>query len=181
MGDKLDPNRFGELWNPLRLQVIERELLAIQPYVVLSGGWAWHFLTPPGHVEYKHAHDHKDADVFVAPPLVAPLMALLAARGYERTWARFDRLPSDVDFNRYTRVVDDHSEPVKVMLDLFVADVPHVEASGFRVVEPSFLLSQYGVRHSSDQCFAVRIARELVARGEDVAGHPELGQYERFL
>src|SRR6188508_2128635 len=83
MGDKLDSGRFGELWNPLRLQVIEQELLAIQPYVVLSGGWAWHFLTPPGHVEYKHAHDHKDAGVFVAPPLVAPLMALLSALGYQ--------------------------------------------------------------------------------------------------
>jgi len=181
MSDQVDSSRLGELWNPVRLQMIERELTAIQPYVVLSGGWAWHFLTPPGHVEYKHAHDHKDADLFVSPPLMTPLMALLTARGYERTWTRFDSLPSDVDFTRYTRVVTSESQPVKVMLDLFVADVPSVAVAEFRVVEPKFLLSQYGVRHGSGQCFSVQIARMLVARSEEVMGHPEMAEYERFL
>jgi len=176
-----NPARAEELWNETRLAVILDEITAIRDYVVLSGGWAWHFMTPSGHTELKHAHDHKDVDVFVAPAHVGKLIALLKKRGYKKTWTRFDRLPSSQDFTRYTKVVETKDEAVKVMLDVFVAEVPSVEAGGFRVVEPKFLLSLYGSKHSSDQCFAVRIASRLLARGIDPIGRAEMGEYGEFL
>lgn len=180
MDVQLDPNGFGQRWNPVRLRVIEQELVAFQPYVVLSGGWAWHFLTPPGHTEYVAAHDHEDADVVVLPQQVAPLMVLLTARGYERAQKGCVDPDSDIDLNRYTRVVNHHAEPVKVVLGIMVADVPHVEAGGFRVIEPSLLLADAS-RHGSRACLSARIARDLVARGEKVAGHPAMADYGRFL
>lgn len=188
MRQNLKSRCWSEVWNSERLAVIGDELLALQPYVVLSGGWAWHYLTPPGHVEYKHAHDHKDVELFVAPRNVGPLLALLLSRGYRRAWTRFERLPSDVDFLRYTKTTGSFTlprrgEPMKVMVDLFIADVPSVESGGFRVLEPHFLLAQYGVRDHCDAClcFAVRIARELVNRNEPIAGHPAMADYERFI
>lgn len=180
MDVQLDPSGFSQRWNPLRLQVIEQELVAFQPYVVLSGGWAWHFLTPAGHTEYVEAHDHEDADVVVLPQQVAPLMVLLTARGYERTQSLGVGSESDIDMNRYERVVRHHAEPVKVTLEMMVADVPHVEAGGFRVIEPSLLLT-HAPPYGSRACLSARIARELVARGETVAGHPAMAEYGRFL
>jgi hypothetical protein len=175
------PARVGELWNDTRLAVILDEIKAIRDYVVLSGGWAWHFMTPPGHKEFKHAHDHKDVDLFVAPSNVGKLIAVLKSRGYKKSWTRFDRLPGSQDFTRYTKVVEMKDETVKVMLDVFVAEVPFVEAAGFRVVEPKFLLSLYGSIHSSDQCFAVRIASKLLAQGINPVGRPEMADYSEFL
>jgi hypothetical protein len=180
MGDRPEPSFFGQRWNPLQLQVIERELAAVQPYVLVSGGWAWHLLTPGEHTEYTQAHNHDGADLFVPPPYVAPLLALLSARGYTRVWSGFDRLPSDADFTRYARTIYGEAEPVKVVFDLFVADVPCVDVGGFRVVAPSHLLSLDG-HSSSDRCLSALIARELIARGEDVVGHPALAKFERFF
>ena len=48
--------RLGEQWNPERLAVLQAEIEALKDYVTLSGGWAWHYMTPAGHIEYKHAH-----------------------------------------------------------------------------------------------------------------------------
>lgn len=160
-----NPARAGEPWNETRLAVILEEITALRDDIVLSGGWAWHFMTPPGHTELKHAHDHKDVDVFVAPAHVGKLIALLKARGYKKSWTRFDRLPDSQDFTRYTKVVERKDEAVKVMLDVFIAEAPFVEAGGFRVVEPKYLLSLYGNVHGSGQCFAVRIASKLLSQG----------------
>ncbi|MGI4789872.1 MAG: hypothetical protein ACRYFS_13595 [Janthinobacterium lividum] len=130
-------------------------------------------------MELKHAHDHKDADLFVTPENVPVLMMLLLGRGYERTWTRFDG-QSD-DFHRYVRAMGG-TKPIKVILDLFTGVVPFVEiASGVRVVEPRHLLSLYGVKHSSDQCFAVQIAKRLVAAGINPNGRAEMADYSTFL
>lgn len=77
--------------------------------------------------------------------------------------------------------LDGDGKPVKVMLDLFAEEVPFVEVAGFRVLEPSFLLAQYGHWHGSDQCFSVQIARRLLDRGVNPVGHPEMAIYEPYL
>jgi hypothetical protein len=181
MGAPHNPARLGELWDEDRLAILLGELRAVRGLVVVSGGWAWHFMTPAGHMEFKHAHDHKDIDLFVKPSEVAFLIAALKRRGYERTWTRFDGLAQSRDFSRYAKTVERDGGPVKVMLDLFVEEVPVVEMAGFRVLEPSFLLAQYGLRHGSDQCFSVQIARNLMERGINPVGHAEMADYGPFL
>ncbi len=69
------------------------------------------------------------------------------ADGYEKMWTRFD---------------------------IFTEAVPSVEtASGGDVVEPQFLFSLYGMKHSSIECFSVAIAKDLIARGESPVGNYE--------
>jgi hypothetical protein len=176
-----NPARVGELWNETRLAMILHELEAVRDLAVISGGWAWHFMTPPAHTELKHAHDHKDVDVFVAPAHVSKLIDILKRRGYEKSWTRFGRLPDSQDFTRYTKIVEMKNEAVKIMLDVFIAEVPCVTVGEFRVVEPKFLLSLYGRKHGSDQCFAVRIASKLLAQGINPVGRPEMADYREFL
>jgi len=175
------PARVGELWNETRLAIILNEIEAIRDFAVISGGWAWHFMTPPAHTEFKHAHDHKDVDVFVAPANVGMVIDILKRRGYKKSWTRFDRLPDSQDFTRYTKIVAMKNEVVKIMLDVFIAEVPHVAVGEFRVVEPKFLLSLYGRKHGSDQCFAVRIASKLLAQGINPVGRPEMADYREFI
>jgi hypothetical protein len=163
------------------MAIILEEISAIRDYVVISRGWAWHFMTPPGHAEFKHAHDHRDADLFVAPKEAASLLALLKNRGYQKTWTRFDRMPGSQTFSRHTKHVQTHEEIVKVMLDLFVAEAPFVETRGFKVVEPKYLLSLYGRVHGSDKCFSVRIAKRLIAAGINPVGRSEMADYSKFL
>jgi hypothetical protein len=180
MGAPHNPARLGELWDDNRLAILLGEMRAIRGPVVVSGGWAWHFMTPAGHMEYRHAHDHKDIDLFVNPSEVAFLIAALKRRGYERTWTRFDGLAQSRDFFRYAKTVERNGCPVKVILDLFVEEAPFVEVGGYRVLEPSFLLAQYGLRHGSDQCFSVQIARKLLEQGISPVGRAEMANYEPF-
>lgn len=86
-----------------------------------------------------------------------------------------------MDVACHLRLVDMDGKLVKVMLDLFVEAVPSVEVAGFRVLEPSVLLAQYGHRHGSEQCFSVQIARRLLERGISPVGHPEMANYQPFL
>jgi len=65
MSDPHNQNRYGELWPLLRIDTGLAELEAIKLFIIVSGGWAWHFMSHSGHREYKHAHDHKDIDLFV--------------------------------------------------------------------------------------------------------------------
>jgi len=201
MGDPPNPARIHERWNLHRIAVMEREIAAIREFGVLSGGWGWRLMSP-AHVECEQLHDHKDIDIFVYPHAFSALVGLLGERGYAKAWTRFDD-PSR-EFIRFARYVENACpncledavlaegqefvcvgcnvrwaespcEVVKVILDLFVETVPElVLANGHRVVEPATLLTFYGDRHSSDRCVAVKAARELVARGEAVVGHPSL-------
>ena len=105
MADPHNPARYGETWPQHRIDAYQVVLDVLKPFVVFSGGWAWHFLSPPGHTEYKHAHDHKDVDLMVPTQQVATVMGSLQFLGFEKVRTRFDHLPSAEDFRRYEKVI----------------------------------------------------------------------------
>lgn len=172
--------RYGETWPEAKIKACFEELGHLRPHVALSGGWAWHFLSPVGHVELKHAHDHKDIDIFVPPANVGMVVALLKSRNFERVATIYDRLPSAEDFRRYEKVVEYRAEAaedlvsVRITIDFFVGDHPSRLVDGWRVVEPAIMLGFYSNIHSSDKCFAVQAAAQLLAQGIDPEGHPDL-------
>jgi hypothetical protein len=172
-------NRYGEEYDPEEIEAIRAEIEVVRDFVAVSGGWAWHFMSPP-HTELKHAHDHKDADLFVDPDRLWEMLPLIKSRGFEKVWTRFDGLTEN--FVRYVKVVEGESRPIKVIFDLFVEKVPTTETpSGVRIVEPNYLISLYGVKHSSESCFSLQIARRLLARGESPIGHPDMTDFSAFL
>lgn len=103
MGDPHNPARMGEKWNPHRWHVLANEIEAVKEYGALSGGWAWHFMSPP-HEEEKHLHDHRDIDLHVFPSRFAELVVALEGRGYKRQKTRFDD-PSG-EFIRYEKYIE---------------------------------------------------------------------------
>jgi len=167
--------RYGETWDQQHINLCRGILEAIRTQVVLSGGWAWHFMSPKGHVELKHAHDHKDIDLFVPPQEVPEVVAFLKRAGFERTWTKYDRLESKEDFRRYEKTSQlPGLKTRRVTIDFFVRAVPERLVQGFRVVEPATLLTFYSNIHTSDKCFAVKAASRLLAQGIDPEGHPDL-------
>ncbi len=182
MSDPHNQNRYGELWPLLRIDTGLAELEAIKLFIIVSGGWAWHFMSPEGHREYKHAHDHKDIDLFVYPENVATVVSILKGRGFEKVWTKYDKLPSEQDFRRYEKRVEDENQiSVKVTIDFFVkSDIPYRDIKGWQIVEPEFLLGLYKSIHSSDNCFAVQAAVQLINKGIDPVGRPELVEIPRI-
>ena len=169
MGDPHNVARYGEIWEQRRIGAYLRDMEKLKPYVVLSGGWAWHFLSPKGHVEYKHCHDHKDLDILVPSVRVNRVMGLIYELNYKKVSTKYDRFPSDEDFRRYERTVEDGSEhPFKLTIDFFVYSDPSTLTTpeGWKVVHPEELLKLYGTIHSSDKCWAVRSAKKLLENGE---------------
>ena len=171
-----NPKRYGETWPQERIDASLAELAEIRERVTLSGGWAWHFLSPPGHQELKHAHDHKDIDVFVEPENVALVVGTLKDRGFGKVGTKYDRFPSAEDFRRYEKLVEPVGRPpFRITIDFFVRrDVPQRKIDGWSIVEPEYLLTLYSNIHSSDKCFAVQTAVKLLAAGIDPQGRPEL-------
>ena len=177
MGAPHNKERYGETWPAHKVIYGLQVLKELKPFVVISGGWAWHFMSPPGHVELKHAHDHKDIDLFVEPIDVSMTIVKLKQMGFNKVWTKYDNLPSDEDFRRYEKTVTYDGHQFRVTIDFFIREVPHRKlAGGFRVVEPKTLLSFYSNIHSSDKCFAVQSAVRLLAAGIDPVGRPELVQ-----
>ncbi len=175
MGAAHNKNRYGELWPQQRIDACLEELHKIKDMVILSGGWAWHFMSPKGHAELKHAHDHKDIDIFVRPSSVAAVVTTLKDNGFEKVWTKYDKLDSDEDFRRYEKVVADEKRPIRITIDFFVSDeIPTRTVDGWEVVEPQHLLSLYRNIHSSDKCFAVQASVKLIAQGIDPVGREEL-------
>ena len=175
MSDPHNPDRYGETWPQYKIDAYLEMLEYIKPYVVLSGGFAWHFISPVGHTELKHAHDHKDLDLHVPPPNVGIVVGVLNGLGFEKVRTRYDRLPSEQDFRRYEKIVDDGEHPgFRLTIDFFVMHTPEIEIDGWRIVEPTTLLTFYGNIHSSDKCFAVQAATRLLAEGVDPVGHEDL-------
>ncbi len=170
--------RYGETWPDYRIHYPLIELDFLKPWVILSGGWAWHFISPEGHTELKHAHDHKDIDVFVRAADVAAVMAVLQTRGFEKVWTRYDKLDSEEDFRRYEKIVTAAGgKEIRLTIDFFVNDaIPARTVKGWQVVEPAHLLSLYRNIHSSDKCFAVQAAKKLLEQGIDPVDRPELVQ-----
>lgn len=203
MADPHNPARYGETWKQHRIDAYLEVCTALKHSVVFSGGWAWHFLSPEGHVEHKHAHDHKDLDLMVPPRVVASTVALLKSLGFEKVATKYDRLPSAEDFRRYEKVVtryvchgkvsdDPHqcfcmtdsgdkdcfSDEFRITIDFFVKDVPQVQCPGhWLVVRPDVLVGYYKTIHSSKSCWAVLAAQHLLEGGHGPAalvGHQAL-------
>lgn len=177
MGDPHRKDRYGEVWPQRRIDAYLGELYLIAPDVVLSGGWAWHFLSPAGHPEFRHAHDHKDVDLFVPPERVASVCMDLEEMGFVKVHTRFDAKPSKEEFRRYEKVVEERGpDPFRITIDFFVRAVPFRQIGDYRVIEPVELLKLYGKIHSSENCWAVTAARKLLAQGLDPQGRAELIQ-----
>lgn len=188
MGNPHNPARYGELWPDDLLQAQLAVLALFKPYCVLSGGFAWHFLSPAGHIEYKHRHDHKDIDVLVPTRLVGSAVNCLKNMlTFKRVHTKYDRLPSVEEFRRYEMTLPEapcKRRALRITIDFFVADVPFIEIPDpdiprepWRVVEPETLLSYYSAgKHTSEECWAVQAARRLLADGQPVVNNPLLTQ-----
>jgi hypothetical protein len=186
MADPHNKKRYGETWDSEEINEYLYELECpkftepLRAYIILSGGWAWHFMSPIGHVELKHAHDHKDVDIFVEPQHVSKVIELLGQQGFYRTATRFDGRPNNADFRRYEKITNNGK---KLIIDFFVGkdiQVRQVRGRGilalftWKVVDPKQLLTFYKTIHSSDNCFAVKAADALLKKGIDPVGRPEL-------
>lgn len=168
MGAPHNPARANETWNPERIAEQLAEINKFSDLLTVSGGWAWHFMSPPGHTEYKTQHDHKDVDAFVQPDRFHEYVTRAKELGYERADTLHDD-PSGV-FYRYTL----RSPNGKIVFDIYVQDVPSRDLGPIRVVEPKHLLKLYETTHSSKECWAVQAALKLVADGVDPVQHPTL-------
>jgi hypothetical protein len=137
--------------------------------VVVSGGLAWHIMSPP-HEELKITHDHSDIDLFAIPERSAEVFSDLKSMGFNQYWTKYNTK----NFYRYGKTAQRGGKRVKILIDLFIETVPFIDVNGFKVVEPKFLLSLYKTTHSSKNCTAVKNATELVKKGISPAGRKEL-------
>lgn len=168
MGDPHNPARANDTWNADRVRSQELEIRKFKDLFTVSGGWAWHFMSPVGHKEYKTQHDHKDVDAFVKPAEFTTFLERAKLHGYERAATLHDD-PSG-NFYRYVK----HLPSGKVVFDIYVQDVPSRELDGIRFVDPPYLLKLYETTHSSKEAHAVKAAAKLVAAGVDPVQHPTL-------
>jgi hypothetical protein len=175
MSDPHNKARYGELWPQEKIDACLKELELIKQYAILSGGWAWHFMSPVGHPELKHAHDHKDIDIFVEPQNVSLVIGILMSHGFDKARTIHDNKKNNDDFRRYEKVVS--NPPFRITIDFFVRkDIQVVEVNGWKIVDPKQLLTFYSTIHSSGSCFAVQAASKLLARGISPIGRDELIQ-----
>lgn len=137
--------------------------------VVVSGGLAWHIMSP-SHVESKTVHDHSDIDLFAIPLYSAEVFAKLKELGFNHYWTKY----ATKNFYRYGKTEQYGSKRVKVLIDLFIEYVPYIQVGEYQVVEPSFLLTLYESTHSSKNCTAVKAATVLMRKGVDPVGRIEL-------
>jgi hypothetical protein len=164
-------------WKQEKLQAQLIAVEAVKDYVVVSGGLAWHLMSPP-HIEKKTVHDHSDVDLFIKPEYAQTVISILKGRGFQRYWTKYDRISDN--FMRYGLTSEiptvDPKKPkrVKVLLDLFIEEVPSRQVGGFNVITPEALLPMYETKHASKECTAVKAATRLVARGIDPLGRKEL-------
>jgi hypothetical protein len=162
---KHNPTRYGETydvnWINAQIEILEN----IRELVVLSGGWAWHFISP-AHTEYKHIHDHKDIDIFVPPENFTVVQLKLTSLGFYRMKTKYD----NNTFIRYEKIQDDK----KIVIDMFKKEVPNITVKGWNVVDPNYLLSLYYSVHQSDHCIAVQASRDLLSKGEEIIDNEEL-------
>lgn len=170
------------MWKQAKLIAQLDTVKSIRDYVTVSGGLAWHLMSPE-HEESKELHDHKDVDLFVIPRMWPNVVSWLKSVGFQRYYTKYDN--TTPGFYRYGKSEEYHPPGktvapwmplphVKVLLDLFLEEVPFIMVRGFKVVEPKYLLSLYGVKHLSERCTAVKAARVIVSRGESPVGRPEL-------
>ena len=173
MGANHNINRYGEQWPSYRIEQGLAILNKLKDWAIISGGWAWHFMSVVNHTEYKHAHDHKDIDIFVRPKNVATIMVILQQEGFKKVWTRYDHMSSNENFRRYEKIDWlDSGKQIRVTIDFFEsATVETIQVNGWTLVEPKTLLSYYSNIHSSDKCWAVKAAIQLVERGINPVGN----------
>lgn len=164
------------MWKQEKVEAQLETLRLLQDIAAVSGGLAWHFMSP-SHEEKKTVHDHSDMDIFVPPSKANDAISRLKSRGFMRYWTKYDGTPG---FYRYGKTSEtsmpgkDNYKRVKVLVDLFIEEIPTIQLKGFKVVEPSFLLSLYGHKHASKACTAVKAATLLIQRGINPVGRNEL-------
>jgi hypothetical protein len=156
-------------WKQEKLLAQLDAVKALGDTVIVSGGLAWHIMSPP-HIEKKIVHDHSDVDLFAIPSRSLEVFDKLKALGFNRYWTKY----ATPNFYRYGMTVQKDEKRVKVLIDLFINEVPFIEVNGFRIVEPKFLLTLYESTHSSKNCTAVLNAKELVKKGISPVGRYEI-------
>ncbi len=173
MGANHNTKRYGELWPSFRIELGLEVLEKLKEWVIISGGWAWHFMSPKDHIECKHAHDHKDIDIFVNPIHVPKVMEILIGEGFEKVWTRYDYMQSQENFRRYEKI--DwlaNGKQIRITIDFFEAKaIDTIVIGGWKIVAPETLLSFYSNIHSSDKCWAVKAAVKLLKEGENPVGN----------
>jgi hypothetical protein len=162
---KHNPDRYGETYNIDWIITQIENMEFVKPYITLSGGLAWHFISPP-HIEYKHLHDHKDIDIFVLPKNFTTVQLLLESMGFRRMKTKYD----NNEFIRYEKIQDEK----KIVVDMFKKEVPSIEVKGWKVVDPKYLLELYYSVHQSDQCVAVKASRMLMDKEINIIDNEEL-------
>ena len=178
MGANHNIKRYGELWPDFRIKLGLDILEKLKEYVIISGGWAWHFMSVPNHIEYKHAHDHKDIDLFVHPKQVPEVMQIILFEGFKKVWTRYDHLPSPENFRRYEKIDWlQNGKQIRVTIDLFESKtIKTITINGWNLVAPKTLLSYYSNIHSSDKCWSVKAAVKLLAQRKTIIANPMLTQ-----
>lgn len=178
MGAPHNKKRYGETWPDYRINNGLEILEKLKPWVIISGGWAWHFMSPKNHIEYKHAHDHKDIDLFVNPIHVPQVMTILLTENFKKVWTRYDNMPSNENFRRYEKIVSlDNDRETRITIDFFEStNLPSVMIDNWNIVKPDKLLSFYSNIHSSDKCWAVQAAIKLLKQNKEIIGNKLLSE-----
>lgn len=176
MGAPHNIKRYGEVWPDFRIQYGLEILEKLKERVIISGGWAWHFMSEKEHMEYKHAHAHKDIDVFVKKEKVAEVVMILQQEDFHKVGTRYDHLPSKENFRRYEKTEElEKGKFHRITIDFFESnELETIESNEFTVIKPETLLSFYRNIHSSDTCWAVMAAKKLLPKGIDPVGHLKL-------
>lgn len=137
--------------------------------VVVSGGLAWHLMSPK-HIESKIIHDHSDVDLFAIPEKSQEIFAKLKELGFNRYWTKY----TTKNFYRYGKTATRDNKRVKILIDLFINKIPFIKIGNYQVVDPVHLLPLYETTHSSKNCIAVINATKLIKNGINPIGRMEL-------
>lgn len=160
--------RYGELYDQVHIKDQLEELEKIKNLIILSGGWAWHFISPE-HKEYKHLHDHKDIDIFVRPVDFLMVRTILEDNEFHRIKTKYD----NNNFIRYGKIKNNK----KIIIDMFKYDkkIPYVTArENFVVVEPKYLLTLYKTIHQTQNCISIQNCLELIESNEEILNNSKM-------
>jgi hypothetical protein len=99
-------------WKDEKLSAQLDVVNALGNLVVVSGGLAWHIMSPP-HVEEKIMHDHSDIDLFAIPETSYEVFSKLKSMGYSQFWTKYNTK----NFYRYGQTIQKGEKRVKVLID----------------------------------------------------------------
>lgn len=197
MADPHNKKKYGLTWDEIhvammRLQ-IEWILKEAGNNVAVSGGFAWCLMSPE-HTEYRHAHDLKDIDLFVKPKFLGEFVTWLNLLDYVRDHTKYDGLSPFYRYSKMLRGLGCGPEALavqtvekKVILDVFVQEVPFVNVEGYTLVEPNYLSSLYGkhnpdsLLHGSGQCWSLAQATKIFKQGESPIKHKLMADFSDYL